>query len=92
VFSFERMVALDRNTAPTCSTHTRGPPRSRQAGETCRIMTALTEPAEKAFAVKLAAFAEVCSAVTATLEPHRWRTYVYEAAGACTSFYESAWS
>jgi arginyl-tRNA synthetase len=89
-FSLQRMLALDGNTAPyLLYAHVRTAAIADRAGETSGIATALTEPAEKVLALKLAAFADVIADVTGTLEPHRLCTYLYELAGAYTSFYEA---
>ena len=84
------MLALDGNTAPyLLYAHVRAAAIADRAGETSSTVTTLTEPAEKALALKLAAFADVIADVTDTLEPHRLCTYLYELAGAYTSFYEA---
>jgi arginyl-tRNA synthetase len=89
-FSFQRMLALDGNTAPyLLYAHVRAAAIGNRAGETSNAVTALTEPAEKALALKLAAFADVIADVTGTLEPHRLCTYLYELAGLYTSFYDA---
>jgi arginyl-tRNA synthetase len=90
LFSFERMLALDGNTAPyLLYAHVRAAAIADRAGETSRTVTVLTKPEEKALALELAAFADAIADVTDTLEPHRLCTYLYELAGAYTSFYEA---
>jgi arginyl-tRNA synthetase len=90
LFSFQRMLALDGNTAPyMLYAYVRAAAIADRAGETSRTVTALTAPQEKALALELAAFADAIADVTDTLEPHRLCTYMYELAGAYTSFYEA---
>jgi arginyl-tRNA synthetase len=90
LFSFQRMLALDGNTAPyLLYAHVRAAAIANRAGETSSTVTAVTEPAEKALVLKLAAFGDVISDVTATLEPHRLCTYLYDLAGAYMDFYET---
>jgi arginyl-tRNA synthetase len=90
LFSFQRMLALDGNTAPyLLYAHVRAAAIAHRARETSSTVTALTEPTEKALALKLAAFADVITDLTGTLEPHRLCTYLYELAGVYTSFYEA---
>ena len=90
LFSFDRMLALDGNTAPymlyAC---VRAAAIAERAGATSDAVTTLTEPAEKALVLALAGFGDAIADVTATLEPHRLCTYVYELAGAYSRFYES---
>ena len=88
-FSFDRMLALDGNTAPyLLYAHVRAAAIANRAPEHSSTVTALTEPTEKALTLKLAAFADAISDVTGTLEPHRLCTYLYELSAAYTSFYE----
>jgi arginyl-tRNA synthetase len=90
LFSFERVLALDGNTAPyLLYAHVRAAAIADRAGASSGTVAALTEPAEKALAFKLTAFADVIADVIGTLEPHRLCTYLYELAGAYTSFYEA---
>jgi arginyl-tRNA synthetase len=90
LFSFDRMLALDGNTAPyLLYAYVRAAAIADRAGETSTTVSALTRPAEKALTLKLAAFADAIADVTETLEPHRLCTYLYELAGVYTSFYES---
>jgi arginyl-tRNA synthetase len=90
VFSFDRMLALDGNTAPyllyAC---VRAGAIEARAGESSRTVSVLGEPQERALVVKLSAFADVLRDVEASLEPHRLCTYLYELAGAYTTFYEA---
>jgi arginyl-tRNA synthetase len=90
VFSFDRMLALNGNTAPyMLYAAVRAASIEARAGETATSVTRLAEPAERALALKLSAFADAVDAVTTTLEPHLLCTYLYELAGAFTAFYEA---
>jgi len=90
LFSFQRMLALDGNTAPyLLYAYVRAAAIGHRARETSSTVTALGEPAEKALVLKLAGFADAISDVTRTLEPHRLCGYLYELAGVYTSFYEA---
>ena len=51
-------------------------------------VTVLNEPAEHQVALLLSRFGEVVAAVGETLQPHRLCGYLYELAGALSSFYE----
>ena len=89
-FSLQRMLALDGNTAPyLLYAHVRAAAIADRAREASSIVTTLTDPTEKALALKLAALADVITDVTGTLEPHRLCAYLYELAGMYTSFYEA---
>jgi arginyl-tRNA synthetase len=84
------MLALEGNTAPyLLYAHVRAAAIANRAGETSRIITVLSEPEEKALALELAALGDAIADVIDTLEPHRLCTYLYELAGAYTSFYEA---
>ena len=90
LFSFDRMLALNGNSAPylmyAC---TRAASIVAKAGETSREVTVLDEAAERALVVKLSAFGDVLREVEVTLEPHRLCNYLYELAGAYTAFYDA---
>ena len=60
-----------------------------KAGETSTTVTTLSEPAERTLTLKLSGFGDVIDDVVETLEPHRLCTYLYEVAGAFTTFYEA---
>ena len=90
VFSFDRMLALDGNTAPyLLYAAVRAGSIAARAGERSTVVATITEPVEHALLLKLAAFTDVLDEVAATLEPHRLCTYLYELAGQYTSFYEA---
>ena len=93
VFDWDRMLALEGNTAPYLQySYARIQSIFRKAeeagvrGQGSRVSVA--EPAERALALKLLGFAAVVDAVAESLEPHRLCTYLYELAAAFHSFYE----
>ncbi|MBE2320783.1 arginine--tRNA ligase [Solirubrobacter sp. CPCC 204708] len=90
IFSFDRMLALDGNTAPymlyAC---VRAASIAERADEHSTAVTALDEPIERTLVLKLADFGDVLELMTETLEPHRLCTYLYELAGLYTRFYEA---
>jgi len=93
VFDWNRMLAFDGNTAPYLMyAHARIRSIFRkakaevEAGAPGEI--ALREPAERALALEIFRFGAVVAEVAETLEPHRLCGYLYELAGAFTSFYE----
>ena len=92
VFDAERMVATTGDTGPYLQyAHARVNQILRKAeaeGFTYTDVTVLTEPAEHQVALLLSRFGEVVAAVGETLQPHRLCGYLYELAGALSSFYE----
>ena len=90
LFSFDRMLALTGNSAPyllyAC---TRAASIVAKAGEDARAVTVLDEAPERALVVKLSAFGDILAEVEVTLEPHRLCNYLYELAGAYTTFYDA---
>jgi arginyl-tRNA synthetase len=90
LFSFDRMLSLDGNTAPyllyAC---VRAESIGTRAGESSDAVTVLAEPQERSLVVKLSAFADVLDEVEESLEPHRLCTYLYELAGVYTTFYDA---
>ncbi len=91
-FDAERMVATTGDTGPYLQyAHARVNQILRKAeaeGLTYAGVTVLTEPAEHQVALLLSRFGEVVAAVGETLQPHRLCGYLYELAGALSSFYE----
>ena len=93
VFSWNRMLAMDGNTAPYLqyayarirSIFRRGQvdPATLGAGE-----LTVGDPAERALVLKLAQLPGVVRAVAANLQPHHLCTYLYELATTFSSFYE----
>lgn len=93
VFDWDRMLALEGNTAPYLMyAHARVRSIFRKGGvasESARgAGFTLAEPAERALALELLRFGAVLEDVAATLEPHRLCGYLYELAGSFTTFYE----
>jgi arginyl-tRNA synthetase len=94
VFSWERMLAMDGNTAvylQYANARIRsilrkaggGPGGEGEAG------VILSAPAERALALKLAQFPAAVQMATEHLQPHRLCTYLYETATAFSAFYET---
>jgi arginyl-tRNA synthetase len=91
VFDWDRMLAFEGNTAPYLMyAHARIRSIFRKAGVASPrgAGVALGEPAERALALELLRFGAVLEDVAATLEPHRLCGYLFELAGAFTTFYE----
>lgn len=99
IFDWDRMLALEGNTGPYLQyayTRTRSIFRKggiaaddvrKQIGGLNQIV--LDSPAETALALKLAQFGGVLDMVNRDLKPHLLTTYLYELAGAYSSFYEA---
>ncbi|MFT4108564.1 arginine--tRNA ligase [Propionicimonas sp.] len=92
VFDAERMVATTGDTGPYLQyAHARVNQILRKAeaeGIGFGAVTVLAEPAEQSLALLLSRFGEVVAQVGDTLQPHRLCGYLYELAGALSSFYE----
>jgi arginyl-tRNA synthetase len=92
VLDFDRMLALTGDTAPYLQYATaRIRSIFRRAGlepgdATGPIM--LTEPAERALALRLLGFGAAVHQVADAAEPHKLAGFVFETAGAFTTFYE----
>lgn len=92
VFAWDRMLALNGNTAPylqyaharICSIFRKG----RLDEEEATGPLAITQPAERALIMKLLEFSEVVAAVEADLRPHALCTYLYEVASEFSGFYD----
>lgn len=91
-FDAGRMVATTGDTGPYLQyAHARVTQILRKAeaeGFGYAAVTVLAEPAEQSLALLLSRFGEVVAAVGETLQPHRLCGYLYELAGALSSFYE----
>ncbi|HQZ00063.1 MAG TPA: arginine--tRNA ligase [Propionicimonas sp.] len=91
-FDAERMVATTGDTGPYLQyAHARANQILRKAeaeGIGFDGVTVITEPAEHQVALLLSRFGEVVAAVGENLQPHRLCGYLYELAGALSSFYE----
>jgi len=93
VFDLDRMLAMDGNTAPylqyaharICSIFRKAAEVGAQAATSAVTVTA---PAERALALHLLSFEGVVRSTADTLQPHRLCTYLFELAGAFTTFYE----
>ena len=93
VFSWDRMLSFDGNTAPyLVNAYVRNRSIFRKGGiEAAPVGTAVTlvEPAERALALKLLQLSATIESVAVSLEPHRLCTYLYEVASAYHSFFEN---
>jgi arginyl-tRNA synthetase len=93
VFSWEKMLSLQGNTAPYLqNAYVRIRAIFRKAGETGEIGKSdiqLTEPAELALAKKLLQFGEVLPQVLDDYRPNLLANYLYELATIYHGFYES---
>jgi arginyl-tRNA synthetase len=99
VFDWDRMLAMEGNTAPYLqyaharirSIFRRGELAPASGGEQDGPGRAvvLSEPAERRLALELVGFAGVLSATAVHLEPHRLCTYLFDLASAFTTFYET---
>ena len=94
VFDWDRMLALEGNTAPYLQySYVRIQSIFRKAAQTNAVSPdnpaiRITEDAERALALHLLQFPAVVDAVADSLEPHRLCTYLYELAGRYHKFYE----
>jgi arginyl-tRNA synthetase len=92
VFSWERMLALDGNTAPyLINAYVRIASIFRKAELGMADYAApikIEDEHEKALVLKLLQFAAVVDAVAESLEPHRLCTYLYDLASLFHKFYE----
>ncbi|MCB0911530.1 MAG: arginine--tRNA ligase [Propionibacteriaceae bacterium] len=91
-FDAERMVATTGDTGPYLQyAHARVNQILRKAeaeGISFDAVTVLDEPAEQSLALLLSRFGEIVALVGETLQPHRLCGYLYELAGALSTFYE----
>ncbi len=93
VFDWDRMLALEGNTAPYLQNAYVRIQSIFRKGEVDvasldGVDVQVVEPAEKTLALKLLQFAGVVDAVALSLHPHRLCTYLYELASAYHGFYE----
>jgi arginyl-tRNA synthetase len=92
VFSWDRMLALQGNTAPYLqNAYVRIRSIFRKGGEQFQLPNELTlaEPAELALAKRLAEFAEVVPQVLNDFRPNLLANYLFELANAFHVFYEA---
>ncbi|MEI8255640.1 MAG: arginine--tRNA ligase [Deltaproteobacteria bacterium] len=92
VFSWERMLSFDGNTAPYLqNAYVRIRSIFRRANLTAAPLEAVVdprEPAERTLALTLMQFPTAVGAVAESLEPHRMCGYLYDLAAGFHSFYE----
>ena len=93
-FDWDRMLSLQGNTAPYLQyAHTRIHSILRRAAAEDNLPTAenihVTDPAERALALKLLEFGATLDQAAELLQPHRICTYLFDLASAFTSFYEA---
>jgi len=92
VFSWDKMLALDGNTAPYMQyayARIRSIRKKAQQTDLDGASIPVEHSAERALAMKLAAFAETVDAVAAECLPHLLCNYLFELAGAFMGFYEN---
>jgi len=98
VFSWDKMLAMQGNTAPYMMyAYARLRSISRKAGTNAdasklyadAVSISLNEPAERALALRLAQVRETIDKVAADLAPHVLCTYLYELASDLMRFYEA---
>jgi len=91
-FSWDKMLSLQGNTAPyllNAYVRTRSIFRKLEGTVALTADLAITEPAERALAMKLAQFAETTHDVLADHRPNTLATYLFELANTYHSFYEA---
>ena len=97
VFSWDKMLSLDGNTAPYMqyayarirSIFRKGEELIGGAPEHAEAEISFEHPAERALAVKLLQFPETLDTVAAESYPHLMCNYLFELAGAFMGFYEN---
>ncbi|CAN5854266.1 arginine--tRNA ligase [soil metagenome] len=91
-FSWDKMLALQGNTAPyliNAYVRTRAIFRKLDGAVTLNPLCEITEDAERTLTVKLAQFGEIVHDVLADFRPNLLAQYVYELANTFHSFYEA---
>ncbi len=95
IFSWDKMLSLDGNTAPYMQyayARVRSIRRKQEEAGIASVDTAsiqVAEPAERALALKLVQFDEAVQSVAAECLPNALCSYLYDLAGTFMSFYES---
>jgi arginyl-tRNA synthetase len=92
VFSWDRMLSLQGNTAPYLqNAYVRIRSIFRKAGEDFAMPQTLTftEPVERTLALRLCQFAEIVPTVLNDFRPNVLATYLFELANSFHSFYEA---
>jgi arginyl-tRNA synthetase len=98
VFSWERMLAMDGNTAPYLQyAYARARSILRKAQEVDGVAAGagaevgrivVGHPVERSLVLQLLGFGEVVASAAETLEPHRIAVYLFETATVFSSFFE----
>ena len=91
-FSWDKMLSLQGNTAPyliNAFVRTRSIFRRLDGTVTLTDEVEITDPAERALAMKLAQLSEIAHDVLADYRPNLLANYLYELANACHAFYEA---
>ena len=93
VFSFDKMLALDGNTAPYMQyAYARVRSIFRKAGQEGQAASStirIEQPQERSLSLKLLQFNEVVAMVAQDCQPNVLCAYLYDLAGAFTGFYEN---
>ncbi len=92
VFSWDKMLALEGNTAPYLqNAYVRIRAIFRKAAETSDASAAIIvgEPAERALAIKILQYAETVPSVIEDFRPNLLANYLYELSNTFHSFYEA---
>ena len=92
VFSWDKLLALDGNTAPYLqNAYVRIRSIFRRAGEGADLTVPITldEPAERALAIKILQYAETVPVVLEDFRPNLLANFLYELANTYHSFYEA---
>ena len=92
VFSWDKLLALDGNTAPYLqNAYVRIRSSFRRAGEAADLTVSicLDEPAERALAIKILQYAETVPVVLEDFRPNILANFLYELANTYHSFYEA---
>jgi len=95
VFSFDKMLSLEGNTAPYMQyayARIRSIFRKNKSDKNDEQITEsiiIDHPAERTLVLKLLQFAEAIESATSDYFPHLLCNYLYDLAGAFTTFYES---
>jgi arginyl-tRNA synthetase len=92
VFSWERMLAMDGNTAPYLQyAYARARSILRKAAEAGAVPSSEVvagHPVERSLILQLLGFGDAVAAAAGTLEPHRIAVHLFETATVFSSFFE----
>jgi arginyl-tRNA synthetase len=89
IFTWQKMLATDGNTSVYLQyANARVQSILRKAPQTAGTEVLLTEPAERALALKLLQLPAAVDAAVQTYAPHKLCNYLYETAAVFTTFYE----